>query len=125
MDLKQILTVGFHSLLNVRGRRLKGEGKEIPAHESHAGCSRLDNLIITIHGLPPLQALHISHRGERETRVTGDEAQGTMERKCRRREDVFSFLPSFARTNLVSRPFCLEKGRGDITVIRVSPFSIP
>ena len=30
---------------------------------------------------PPLQALHFSHgRGERETRVTGDEPQGTMGR---------------------------------------------
>ena len=29
LDLKQILTVSFRSLLSLRGRRLKGEGKEI------------------------------------------------------------------------------------------------
>ena len=40
---------------------------------------------------PPPQALCFSHgRGERETRVTGDEPQGTMGR--------VSFPPSFART---------------------------
>ena len=40
---------------------------------------------------PPPQALRFSHgRGERETRVTGDEPQGTMGR--------VSFPPSFART---------------------------
>ena len=30
LDLKQILTVGFRTLLSLRGRRLKGEGKGIP-----------------------------------------------------------------------------------------------
>ena len=45
-------------------------------HKSHAGYSQLDNLIITIHGLPPLQAHPIWHRGERETRVTGAVAKG-------------------------------------------------
>ena len=41
---------------------------------------------------PPPQALRFSHgRGERETRVTGDEPQGTMGR--------VSFPPSFARTS--------------------------
>ena len=37
---------------------------------------------MTTHGLPPPQAIPISHRGERETRVASDEAQGTMERRC-------------------------------------------
>ena len=37
-------------------------------------------------------ALRISHKGERETGVTGDEAQGTMERRKRRGEA--RFLPS-------------------------------
>ena len=35
----------------------------------------------TVHLQPPPQALRFSHRrGERETRVTGDEPQGTMGR---------------------------------------------
>ena len=85
LDLKQILSVGFHSLLSLRDRRLKGEGKGDPGRASgHAGNSRLDNLIMTIHGLLPPQVIPISRRGERETRVTGDEAQETMERKCER-----------------------------------------
>ena len=41
-----------------------------------------DNLIITVHDLSPPQVLLISHRGERETRVIGGEAQRTMERRC-------------------------------------------
>ena len=43
------------------------------------------------HGLASW-ALRISHKGERETGVTGDEAQGTMERRKRRGEA--RFLPS-------------------------------
>ena len=43
---------------------------------------------------PPPQALRFSHgRGERETRVTGDEPQGTMEK------GTDTFPPSFARTS--------------------------
>ena len=57
-----------------------------------SGCTRATqatvdltlNLNIIIHGLAPPQALLISHRGERETRVISDEAQGTMERRCER-----------------------------------------
>ena len=46
---------------------------------------------------PPPQALRFSHgRGERETRVTGDEPQGTMGRV---QSPVVSFPPSFARTS--------------------------
>ena len=51
---------------------------------------------------PPPQALCFSHgRGERETRVTGDEPQGTMRRVYGGRRSVLpvvSFPPSFART---------------------------
>ena len=52
---------------------------------------------------PPPQALRFSHgRGERETRVTGDEPQGTMGRVQTAGEvkakPVVSFPPSFART---------------------------
>ena len=69
-------------------------GRGSPARESHAaGYNYLDNLIITIHDLPPLQALPISHRGERETRGTSDKAQGTMKRRCRGREAVFLYPP--------------------------------
>ena len=46
---------------------------------------------------PPPQALRFSHgRGERETRVTGDEPQGTMGRV---QTAGVSFPPSFARTS--------------------------
>ena len=38
----------------------------------------------------------VSHRGERETRVTGEEAQGTTGRVKKGGEAVFSFPPSFA-----------------------------
>ena len=66
MDLKQIL--GFHSLLSLRVRRLKraGEGKSI----------------LGARGLRRLQSA-ISHRGEGETRVTGDETQWIMELRSR------------------------------------------
>ena len=51
---------------------------------------------------PPPQALRFSHgRGERETRVTGDEPQGTLRRVYGGRRSVLpvvSFPPSFART---------------------------
>ena len=68
--------------------------------------------ILTTWSQPPLQALRVSHgRGERETRVTGDEPQGTMGRvqtageelaKNRRSavSPVVSFPLSFARTFL-------------------------
>ena len=53
---------------------------------------------------PPPQALRFSHgRGERETRVTGDEPQGTMRRVYGGRRSVLpviSFPHSFARTFL-------------------------
>ena len=61
--------------------------------------------IITIHGLPPPQTLPVSYGGKRETHVISDEAQGTMERRCRGREAVFSFLPSFTRPYLFHRSF--------------------
>ena len=53
---------------------------------------------------PPPQALPFSHGwGERETRVTGDESQGTMGRvqtaRSAWRSPVVSFPPSFARTS--------------------------
>ena len=38
----------------------------------------------------------VLHRGERETRVTGEEAQGTTGRVKKGGEAVFSFPPSFA-----------------------------
>jgi len=45
--------------------------------------------------LPPPQALCISHGGERETRVTGNEAQWTMgSRKKRREAPSRPFSPS-------------------------------
>ena len=45
--------------------------------------------------LPSPQALRISHRGERETRVTGNEAQWTMGRTKKTREAPFRpFSPS-------------------------------
>ena len=45
--------------------------------------------------LPSPQALRISHRGERETRVTGNEAQWTMGRTKKTRESPFRpFSPS-------------------------------
>ena len=81
------LLVCFHSLLRLRDRRLKGEGKDIPgAHEPRM-------LLLPwqlYHNYPrptssaPSKTIPDSHRGERETRVTSDEAQGTMERRCER-----------------------------------------
>ena len=59
------------------------------------------------HPIPELLLSHaprLSHIGERETRVTGDEAQGTVGRRKKRREARF-LLPAF---------FCLqgrERGR--------------
>ena len=51
---------------------------------------------------PPPQALSFAHgRGERETRVTDDEPQGTLRRVYGGRRSalpVVSFPPSFART---------------------------
>ena len=48
----------------------------------------------------PPQARRFTHRGECETRVTGDEAQGSMgQRKMR----SFSFPPSFARNFFIER----------------------
>ena len=65
-------------LVNKRG---KGDSERTRATQATVDLTL--NLIIIIHGLPPPQALLISHRGERETRVMGEEAQGAMER-CQR-----------------------------------------
>ena len=81
------LLVCFHSLLRLRDRRLKGEGKDIP------GAQEPRMLLLPwqlYHNYPrpsfsaPSKTIPDSQRGERETRVTSDEAQGTMERRCER-----------------------------------------
>ena len=54
------------------------------------------------HPIPELllsHALRFSHIGERKTRVTGDEAQGTMGRRKKRREARF-LLPAFFCTQI-------------------------
>ena len=54
------------------------------------------------HPIPELllsHALRFSHIGERETRVTGDEAQGTIGRRKKRREARF-LLPAFFCTQI-------------------------
>ena len=90
------LLVCFHSLLRLRGRRLKGEGKAIPGAQE----PRILQLPWQLyHNYPrptssaPPQTIPVSHRGERETRVTSDEAQGTMARRCERRSRFL--LPAF------------------------------
>ena len=67
---------------------------------------------------PPPQALRFSHgRGERETRVTGDEPQGTLRRVYGGRRSalpVVSFPPSFARTfSSKERRLGTRQGRGE------------
>jgi len=60
------------------------------------------------HPIPELlapHALRFSHIGERETRVTGDEAQGSMGRRKKRGEARFP-LPAFLCTQ-----FFIERGR--------------
>ena len=52
------------------------------------------------HPIPELLLSHaprLSHIGERETRVTGDEAQGTVGRRKKRREARFLLPAFFAR----------------------------
>ena len=65
---------------------------------------------------PPPQALLFSH-GERETRVTGDEPQGTLRRVYGGRRSalpVVSFPPSFARTfSPKERRLGTGQGRGE------------
>ena len=60
------------------------------------------------HAIPELllsPALRFSHIGEREARVTGDEAQGTVGRRKKRREARF-LLPAFLCTQ-----FLIERER--------------
>ena len=60
------------------------------------------------HAIPELllsHALRFSHIGEREARVTGDEAQGTVGRRKKRREARF-LLPAFLCTQ-----FLIERER--------------
>ena len=64
--------------------------------------------------LPSPQALRISHRVERETRVTGKEEQSTMGRKKKRREAPFRpFSPSHLplRANFYPERDVLVRGR--------------
>ena len=72
MDLKQVSQSAFTVCVACVAGVQQEKGRRYWARESlHAGYGRLDNLIIT-HGLPPLQAPPIPHKGERETRVTSD-----------------------------------------------------
>ena len=72
---------------------------------------------------PPPQALRFLHgRGERETRVTGDEPQGTMGRVQTAGEAPSRPLsPSFARTSkerrLGTRQCCYRKARENASVL--------
>ena len=54
----------------------------------------LEHRAVNVSHLPPPQALHFSRSGESATRVTGDEAPGTMRRKERRGQARFP-LPTF------------------------------
>ena len=59
----------------------------------------MERHILWLFTQPPLQVLRFSHRrGERETRETADEPQGTMGRVQPVVSPVVSFPPSFVRT---------------------------
>ena len=95
-------------------RRGEGDTRRPRATQAAVG---LTTYIITIYGLPPIQALYFSHRGDRETGVTSDEAQGTMGRRCERWSRFL--LPAFLCAHQ-PRPQVLSLPA--VTVIWASPF---